>query len=146
MTAQSESISGSRNYDNLNRLNSASGLYGSQSYTYDGVGNRLTRVIGGTTDTYAYSPTANQINTVTTGSNVRTFHYFASGQVSEDIRDPSSDYTFAANVACTRRDQRNRNAESCRGVTLPTIRYPAILAPGSHRPEALCVRISNALM
>ncbi len=84
-------------YDNLNRLNSASGLYGSQSYTYDGVGNRLTRVVGSTTDTYAYSSTANQISTVTTGSNVRSFTYLPSGQVSQDVRDPSDTYTFAAN-------------------------------------------------
>jgi RHS repeat-associated protein len=84
-------------YDNLNRLNSASGLYGSQSYTYDGVGNRLTRVIGSTTDTYAYSSSANQISTVTTGSNVRTFSYLASGQVSDDVRNPSNDYAFTYN-------------------------------------------------
>ena len=84
-------------YDNLNRLNSASGLYGSQSYTYDGVGNRLTRVIGSTTDTYAYSSTANQISTVTTGSNVRSFTYAASGQVTQDVRDPSDTDTFTYN-------------------------------------------------
>src|SRR5712664_794795 len=41
-------------YDNLNRVASASGAYGSESYTYDGVGNRLTRVVGGTTKTYGY--------------------------------------------------------------------------------------------
>ena len=51
------------------------------------VGNRLTRVIGTTTDTYAYSPTANRIGTITTGSNVRTFGYLASGHVSSDVRD-----------------------------------------------------------
>jgi hypothetical protein len=55
------------------------------------------RVVGGTTDTYAYSPTANQISTVTTGSNARSFSYLASGQVSQDVRDPSHTYTFAAN-------------------------------------------------
>lgn len=82
-------------YDDLNRLWTASGLYGSQSYTYDGVGNRLTRVIGGTTDTYAYSSTANQVSTITTGSNVRTFTYLNSGQTSDDARDPSNDYTFS---------------------------------------------------
>jgi hypothetical protein len=41
-----------------------------RNVTYDGVGNRLTRVVGSTTDAYAYSPTANQISTVTTGSEV----------------------------------------------------------------------------
>ncbi len=38
---------------NMYRVASASGAYGSQSYTYDGVGNRLTRVVSGTTETYA---------------------------------------------------------------------------------------------
>jgi RHS repeat-associated protein len=61
------------------------------------VGNRLTRVIGTTTDTYAYSPTANRIGTITTGSNVRTFGYLASGQVSSDVRDASHSYSFTAN-------------------------------------------------
>jgi YD repeat-containing protein len=61
------------------------------------VGNRLTRVIGTTTDTYAYSPTANRIGTITTGSNVRTFGYLASGQVSSDVRDASHSYSFIAN-------------------------------------------------
>ena len=81
-------------YDDLNRVATANGAYGSQSYTYDGAGNRLTRVIGTTTDTYAYSPTANQISTITTGSNVRTFAYLASGQVSSDVRDATHSYGF----------------------------------------------------
>src|SRR6266567_8203613 len=74
-------------YDNLNRVATGSGAYGSQSYTYDGVGNRLTRVVGGTTDSYAYSLTANQVATITTGTNVRAFTYQPSGQVSADVRD-----------------------------------------------------------
>ena len=99
-------------YDDLNRVATAGGAYGSQSYTYDGVGNRLTRVIGTTTDAYAYSPTANQISTITTGSNVRTFGYLASGQVSiqrlrSDSRQPqqcSLSFTFGGKVpSCTLR-------------------------------------------
>ena len=104
-------------YDDLNRVASASGLYGSQSYTYDGVGNRLTRVIGGMTDTYAYSGSANQISTITTGSNVRSFTYAASGQVSQDVRDPSDTYTFAVND-----DGRNASA-SLNSSTVGTYVY-----------------------
>lgn len=84
-------------YDNLNRVASASGLYGAQGYTYDGVGNRLTRSIGGTTDTYAYASTANRVSSVTTGANVRSFSYLASGQASQDVRDPSNTYAFTTN-------------------------------------------------
>src|SRR5579863_2636608 len=86
-------------YDNLNRVASASasGSYGSQSYTYDGVGNRLTRVLGGTTETYAYASTANRVATITSGGSTRSFFYLASGQVSQDVRDPTHTFTFAAN-------------------------------------------------
>jgi RHS repeat-associated protein len=101
ITSITDAISSPRSqtitYDDLNRVHTAAGLYGSQTYTYDGVGNRLTRVIGGTTDTYAYAPTANQVSTVTTGGNVRSFTYLASGQASQDVRDPSNTYTYTAN-------------------------------------------------
>ena len=64
---------------------------------YDGVGNRLTRVVGGTTETYAYAGAANRVATITAGANTRSFSYLASGQVSQDVRDASHTYTFAAN-------------------------------------------------
>jgi RHS repeat-associated protein len=53
-------------YDNLNRLYTASGAYGSQSYAYDGVGNRTSRVLGATTETYSLASTANQIASIAT--------------------------------------------------------------------------------
>ena len=84
-------------YDDLNRLWSGTGAYGSQSYTYDGVGNRATETVGSTTSTYAYTTGSNQLNTITTGSNVRTFSYLASGQVYGDQRTATSDYTFTYN-------------------------------------------------
>ncbi len=61
------------------------------------MGNRLTRVLGSTTETYAYATAANQVATITTSSNTRSFSYLASGQVSQDVRDSSDTYTFAAN-------------------------------------------------
>ncbi len=61
------------------------------------MGNRLTRVVGGTTETYAYSSTANQIATITSSGNTRSFSYLASGQVLADVRDPTNTYTFTAN-------------------------------------------------
>jgi hypothetical protein len=51
-------------HDNLNRLNSASGDYGSLAFTYDGVGNCTTRVSVGTTETYNYASTSNRLNTI----------------------------------------------------------------------------------
>ena len=85
---------------NGNRLWTAIGLYGSQSYIYDSCGNRLTRVLGSTPDTYPYSLTSNQIATITTSSNMSSFSYLVRGQVSQDVRDPFDSYTFAANDNC----------------------------------------------
>lgn len=104
-------------YDNLNRVATANGAYGAQSYTYDGVGNRLTRVLGAVTDTYAYSPTANQISTITTGTNVRSFSYAATGQVTSDTRNPANTYAFTIND-----DGRNANA-ALNGSTVGTYLY-----------------------
>jgi RHS repeat-associated protein len=66
-------------------------------HVYDNMGNRLTRVVGGTTDTYATFGTSNRINTITTGSNVRSFTYLPTGQVSGDTRDPSDAYVYTYN-------------------------------------------------
>ena len=86
-------------YDDLNRVATASGAYGAQSYSYDGVGNRLSRSANGLTDTFAYSSTSNRLNSVTSASgNVRSFTYAASGQVSQDVRDASNTYTFTVNA------------------------------------------------
>ena len=56
-------------YDPTNRLISAAsgtGGYGTFSWTYDNVGNRLTQVQGSTTLTYAYSAGSNRLATITT--------------------------------------------------------------------------------
>ena len=74
-------------------------------------------MVGGTTDTYAFSPTANQISTITTGANVRSFSYLASGQVSQDVRDSSHTYAFTAN-----NNGRNASA-SLNGSTAGTYVY-----------------------
>jgi YD repeat-containing protein len=45
-------------YDPDYRLTQASGLYGPTEYSYDGVGNRLTRTAQNVTESYAYFSTA----------------------------------------------------------------------------------------
>jgi hypothetical protein len=46
------------------------------------VGNRETRVVGSTTETYNYSSTANRISAISvSGSTTRSFSYANSGQV-----------------------------------------------------------------
>lgn len=53
-------------YTPANRLQSATGPWGSLSWTYDGVGNRLTEVAGATR-TYAYPTTSNKLTSVIEG-------------------------------------------------------------------------------
>ena len=51
-------------YDSLQRLKQAVGSYGSIKYTYDKVGNRLTRTIDTQTETYKYYPGTNRLQEV----------------------------------------------------------------------------------
>jgi len=44
------------NYDALNRLLNADGIFGTIDFTYDNVGNRLTHTVAGQIDTYTYQP------------------------------------------------------------------------------------------
>jgi len=81
-------------FDDLNRLWTASGLYGSQSYTYDGVGNRATATIGGVLYTYNPSSTSNQIVSITQTGGGRYFYYQPTGQVYSDQRNATFDYQF----------------------------------------------------
>ena len=52
-------------YDALNRLTGGDGRYGSIGYTYDDVGNRLTRTINGQTENYYYFTGTNLIDEIT---------------------------------------------------------------------------------
>ena len=79
-------------YDALNRLTAASGNYGAIAYTYDGVGNRLSRTI--TTDAdeqqqaYQYESGSHRLTAVTTtdaeGTDARTFTHDANGNSVSD--------------------------------------------------------------
>ena len=55
-------------YDDLYRIDSATGPWGSISYTYDDVGNRQSRTIDSVTDTYAYVTGKNVIDSITTST------------------------------------------------------------------------------
>ena len=72
--------------DNLNRLHTASGAYGSRTYTYDNNGNRSTRVYGGTTQTSTLTTSKNLLASITDGTNTRHFTNSASGNVLTDDR------------------------------------------------------------
>ncbi|WP_347557573.1 RHS repeat-associated core domain-containing protein [Robbsia sp. KACC 23696] len=102
ITSVQDAVTAARNqtitYDNLNRVATATGVYGSQSYGYDSVGNRLTRNANGASETLGYSTTSNRLNSVTTsGAGVRSLSYAASGQVVQDVRDSSHTYGYTIN-------------------------------------------------
>ena len=52
-------------YDALNRLDHAEGPWGVIDFTYDGVGNRLTKVMDNQTTNYTYSPGTNRLQETT---------------------------------------------------------------------------------
>jgi RHS repeat-associated protein len=65
-------------YDDLYRLETAVGPWGSIGYTYDRVGNRQTRTVNGTTESYAYFPGTNRLESVT-GAETIAYDYDAAG-------------------------------------------------------------------
>jgi RHS repeat-associated protein len=94
-------------YDDAQRLTSASasGTYGTRSWTYDLVGNRLSEVktpAGSSTSTtsrFTYPTTSNLLTAVTQGSTTtRAFTYDAAGNTIKDTRG-STAYNYAINDA-----------------------------------------------
>jgi hypothetical protein len=78
-------------YDNAARLLTASGSYGSRTWTYDKVGNRLTeaKTVSGTTttQTYFYPANSNVLSNIQqAGVTVRSFLHSASGHMVQDTR------------------------------------------------------------
>lgn len=65
-------------YDDLYRLTNTTGIQGAFGYSYDKVGNRLTRTDGTNTDVYSYAPGTNRLTDIT-GPNPVTFGYDANG-------------------------------------------------------------------
>jgi len=81
-------------YDRDYRLTGAAGLYGSIQYTYDGDGNRLSQALGGITQTYHYSSSANTLQSVVGGGVTRNFTYTANGNTSTDNRGTPTNLVF----------------------------------------------------
>lgn len=88
------------NYDRLDRLQSAGGLYGQIDYQYDEVGNRTLRTVqqgNSTTEIYNIEASSNRLSDITTGGNIRTFQYSANGNTIDDSRNNSGGFTFTYN-------------------------------------------------
>ena len=80
-------------YDALNRLTGTTGPWGSLSWTYDPIGNRLTQKDNDGTDVYSYKPNSNRLAGVT-GTSPVTFTFDANGNMAtENTRS----YTYNEN-------------------------------------------------
>ena len=85
-------------YDDLYRLTSASGIYGAITYTYDKVGNRLSRTQNSEEDTYLYYPGTNLLNIVS-GKHPEQILYDSDGNTTQRIpgvTNPAPDVTDPA--------------------------------------------------
>ena len=86
-------------YDNLQRLSSATGSYGTYGYTYDQDGNRLTQTLGTTTTTYGYGTGNDLLQTLSVNGTVtQTIGYTADGRMasfSPGLQSPGGQNTTA---------------------------------------------------
>ena len=88
-------------YDSLNRLTYASGLYGALAYGYDAVGNRTSQS-GGTTnlaETYTYAANSNQLQSVVNGATTRSLGYSPTGNVASDNRGSGTALNFTYDLS-----------------------------------------------
>jgi YD repeat-containing protein len=78
-------------YDALYRLTQGNDAYGTFDYSYDVVGNRLTRILSNSSsnfsESYSYSGTSNQLQTVINASMVRTLSYDSTAMSPAAIRE-----------------------------------------------------------
>ena len=90
-------------YDKLDRILSATGPWGTLSYTYDAAGNRLTNALAGTTTYYKYgaynklcaSSTSSTITCASAPSGtVTTYYYDPNGNIINRVTSQNNSYTF----------------------------------------------------
>src|SRR5439155_11058203 len=90
-------------YDKLDRILSATGPWGTLTYTDDAAGNRLTNALGGTTTYYKYgaynklcaSSTSSTITCASAPSGTLTKYYYdANGNIINRVTSQNNSYTF----------------------------------------------------
>lgn len=90
LTSITDTLDSTRNesfgVDALNRLHTASGKYGSRTYTYDSNSNRATKYDGTTTWTTTNVSSKNLPDHITDGTNTRHFTWTANGNMASDDR------------------------------------------------------------
>jgi uncharacterized protein RhaS with RHS repeats len=77
-------------YTDAARLSTASGAYGTRSWTYDSNGNRTSETANGVLDTYYYATNSNRLSNIArNAAATRIFSYDAAGNVIQDLRGAS---------------------------------------------------------
>ena len=64
-------------YDKLSQLTNASGSYGELSYSYDKIGNRLSKTAGTQTDSYSYKPENHHLKKITEATASQASRYIS---------------------------------------------------------------------
>jgi RHS repeat-associated protein len=86
-------------YTDAARLSSASGAYGTRSWTYDSNGNRTSETANGVVDTYYYVTNSNRLSNIARNATAtRIFTYDLAGNVIQDLRGANA-YNYAVNNA-----------------------------------------------
>jgi uncharacterized protein RhaS with RHS repeats len=86
-------------YNDAARLSTASGAYGTRSWTYDSNGNRASEMANGVLDTYYSVTNSNRLSNIArNAAATRIFSYDAAGNVIEDLRGAAA-YNYAVNNA-----------------------------------------------
>jgi RHS repeat-associated protein len=88
-------------YDALGRVTKGTGAFGTDNYTYDAMGNRLTRslVNGATTSTtYSYASTSTRLSSATTGSSTLNYTYDATGAITSRKLGNTTQIAYAYNA------------------------------------------------
>jgi RHS repeat-associated protein len=89
-------------YDLLGRLTDAAGYYGTEEYTYDTVGNRLTRTLvqgSAINVTYTYVSGNSQLQSASNGSTTRSFTYDDAGNTNSDSVGGGASFSYTYNHA-----------------------------------------------
>lgn len=82
-----------RNYSPVDRLTVASGPYGTRTYSYDGVGNRVAQDENGSGSQYTYGATSNRLYQIT-GTDAASLDYDTAGNTRT-----KNDLAFTHNAA-----------------------------------------------
>jgi RHS repeat-associated protein len=84
-------------YDVLDHLTGATGGYGSLSYSYSPIGNRLTQTANAVLTSYTYNPHSNQLAKIASGASTQTVSYTAAGNTSAFTPNVGAATTYTYN-------------------------------------------------